>query len=420
MFRHLAPLRLPTPRLSVQITLVMVMMSGLLVVAALIALTAITTFQADLALVQSDENQRSHHSSELAIQALQCRRFEKDLLLNIGDPEAVANYWAKWQQAFAGLNTLIDVLEIGASNAEDTGEARAWRTAAKQYAEGMQAVYDQIQAGTLTSPQVGNLVLTPYKDPIRALTEGALEASVRDQAEFDTAFTDLNHRLAGITRLILGLTLGGGLISILTILFIPRRIVAPLQDLQRAADQLAGQNLGARVPVRGDDELGRLSSSFNAMADTIQRQMADLDQRALIQEQNEQLRKLIDLVQQLETPAIALHQHILLVPLVGYLDERRAGQIVQTTLAAVYAQRAQTVLIDITGVTLVDSQTITYLEQLIAAIRLLGARVVLTGIRSEIAQAITRLGRSFDTIETYHQLQDGVTTVLGAGGYRQN
>lgn len=420
MFRQIAPVRLPTPRLSLQIALVMVLMSAMLIIAAMIALINITTFQEDLALVQSVENRRSHLSSELVAQALQCRRFEKDLLLNIDDPATVADYWGKWQQAFARLDALIDILEVSASSPEEADEARRWHTAARQYAQGMQAAYSQIQSGALTSPQAGNLALAPFKDPIRTLTDGALEASERDQAQFDTAFTDLNRRLASITSLILGLTLGGGLISILTIFFVPRRIVAPIQNLQRAAEQIAGQNLDARVPVHGDDEMGRLSASFNAMADTIQRQMAELDQRALVEQQNAQLRELIDLVQRLETPAITLHQHVLLVPLVGYLDERRAGQIVQTTLEAVYARRAQSVLIDITGVQSVDTQTVAHLQNLMAAIQMLGAQVVLTGIGADVARAITSLGLSFDTIETYHQLQDGVARVLGFNGYRQN
>lgn len=60
MFRQIAPVRLPTPRLSLQIALVMVLMSAMLIIAAMIALINITTFQEDLALVLGADRHRQN------------------------------------------------------------------------------------------------------------------------------------------------------------------------------------------------------------------------------------------------------------------------------------------------------------------------------------------------------------------------
>ena len=58
----------------------------------------------------------------------------------------------------------------------------------------------------------------------------------------------------------------------------------------------------------------------------------------------------------LETPVIAIAEGVLLAPIVGHLDSRRAGQMTKRLLDAVYAQRARAVIIDIAGVPLVDTQ----------------------------------------------------------------
>lgn len=131
-----------------------------------------------------------------------------------------------------------------------------------------------------------------------------------------------------------------------------------------------------------------------------------------LQAANDQLEDLLRLVRELETPVIPLLDHVLVAPLVGHLDTRRAEQVTQAVLDTVYAQKASTVIIDITGIQVMDTQVVQHLDRLAQAVQLLGAQVVMTGIRPEVAQTITMLGLTLNNIRTHSRLQDGVTAVL--------
>ncbi|HEY1011684.1 MAG TPA: STAS domain-containing protein, partial [Herpetosiphonaceae bacterium] len=131
-----------------------------------------------------------------------------------------------------------------------------------------------------------------------------------------------------------------------------------------------------------------------------------------LQAANDQLEDLLRLVRELETPVIPLLEQVLVAPLVGHLDTRRAEQVTQAVLDTVYSQKATTVIIDITGIQVMDTQVVQHLDRLAQAVQLLGAHVVMTGIRPEVAQTITMLGLSFNNIRTHSRLQDGVMAVL--------
>jgi rsbT co-antagonist protein RsbR len=97
-------------------------------------------------------------------------------------------------------------------------------------------------------------------------------------------------------------------------------------------------------------------------------------------------------VRELGSPVIPLLPNVLLIPLIGAIDSSRARQIVEAVLEGVSSHQATTVLLDISGVALVDTQVANSLLQAAQAARLLGAQVVPLGVRPEIAQSIVGLG----------------------------
>lgn len=142
-------------------------------------------------------------------------------------------------------------------------------------------------------------------------------------------------------------------------------------------------------------------------------------QQAAVQAKNEELTNantqmtaLLDLVRDLETPVIPLLDDVLLLPLVGHMDTRRAAQLNETVLETVHAQRAKLLIIDITGLSVVDTAVAQRLVHLAHGVKLLGARVLLTGIRAEIAQTIVAQGMDLSAIQTAGRLQDSIATVL--------
>ncbi|MBC8162993.1 MAG: PAS domain S-box protein [Roseiflexaceae bacterium] len=124
-------------------------------------------------------------------------------------------------------------------------------------------------------------------------------------------------------------------------------------------------------------------------------------QEQLIAAQNAMLREL-------STPLIPLDRGLVAMPLIGAINDVRAQQIIEALLTGVAENHAQIAIIDITGVPVVDTQVASALIRAAQAVKLLGAHVVLSGIRPEVAQTIVGLGIDMRDIVTRGSLQSGL------------
>jgi rsbT co-antagonist protein RsbR len=131
--------------------------------------------------------------------------------------------------------------------------------------------------------------------------------------------------------------------------------------------------------------------------------------------QNEEQRRLIDLVATLETPAIALAEGVLLAPVVGHLDTRRAERLIERLLREVSETRALLVVLDIAGVPTVDTQVAHALLRAVQAVRLLGCDVTITGISASIATTMTELGINMAGVRTARTPQEALQQAVVAG-----
>lgn len=114
------------------------------------------------------------------------------------------------------------------------------------------------------------------------------------------------------------------------------------------------------------------------------------------------------LIAELASPVVRVWDGILAVPIIGVLDGPRAVAIMDTLLDEIVAHQAETVIIDITGMTIVDALVAGYLLNTARACRLLGSVVALVGIRSDVAQALTGLGVDMSRLVTRSNLQAGI------------
>jgi rsbT co-antagonist protein RsbR len=134
---------------------------------------------------------------------------------------------------------------------------------------------------------------------------------------------------------------------------------------------------------------------------------------AQLQAQNETLRRQTTALRELATPIVPIAGDVIALPLVGDIDPERAAQILQGLLDGVATRRARFAIVDITGVHSIDTFGAEALIRAAQAVRLLGATVVLTGIRPAIAQALVTLGVDLSGIHTCSSLQDGIAFVAG-------
>ncbi len=118
----------------------------------------------------------------------------------------------------------------------------------------------------------------------------------------------------------------------------------------------------------------------------------------------------------LSTPVVEIWEGILALPLVGTIDTARAKQITQSLLRTIQETQAHVVILDISGVPLVDTKVANHLIKTIRAARLLGARGIVVGISPEIADTLIALDITFEGIETYFSLRQGLEAVLRQRG----
>jgi rsbT co-antagonist protein RsbR len=125
-----------------------------------------------------------------------------------------------------------------------------------------------------------------------------------------------------------------------------------------------------------------------------------------------------DAIRELSTPVLQLRDGLLILPIIGMIDSQRAKQLTDSLLRAIRANRAKMVVMDITGVAAVDSKVANHLIQTVAAARLMGSTVIITGLSADVAQALVALGVDLGKITTTADLQGGLEEAERLLGYR--
>ncbi len=110
----------------------------------------------------------------------------------------------------------------------------------------------------------------------------------------------------------------------------------------------------------------------------------------------------------LSTPVLQIRDQILVLPLIGTIDSARAAQIVEQLLNSIVDTQASVVILDITGVPVIDTAVANHLIKTIQAARMLGADTIITGISPANAQTLVTLGVDLSMMTTRGSLRSGV------------
>lgn len=125
---------------------------------------------------------------------------------------------------------------------------------------------------------------------------------------------------------------------------------------------------------------------------------------------------LLTVLRAVSTPIIPVYDGVLVVPLVGQMDEHRAQSLMEDLLTAIGQWQAEHVIIDITGVPVVDTAIANHLLQTTKAVTLLGAQTILVGIGAEVAQTLVSLGVDLRHMTIQANLEAGIQTALEVRG----
>jgi rsbT co-antagonist protein RsbR len=225
----------------------------------------------------------------------------------------------------------------------------------------------------------------------------------------------------------------------------------PARELKVAAEEGRFEDEGWRVRKDGSrfwanvvitalrDESGRLRGYAKISRDLTERKKAEEDLRRMrdeldqrVKERTAELAKVNgalklelaarkqaeEAIRALSTPVLPIRERLLLLPLIGVVDSTRAQQLTEQLLGSIRTYRARAVVIDITGVPIVDSKVANHLLQTVEAARLMGASAIVTGISPEIAQTLVRIGLDLSRLRTKTDLMGGLEEAEQLVGYQ--
>jgi rsbT co-antagonist protein RsbR len=139
---------------------------------------------------------------------------------------------------------------------------------------------------------------------------------------------------------------------------------------------------------------------------------------SFVQERERIIRQQADAIRELSTPVLQVRERLLILPIIGVLDDQRADQLTEQLLGGIRRHRAKVVVIDITGVPQLGAEVANHLVQTVDASRLMGAGVIITGLSPEIAQTLVTIGVDLTKMNTVGDLQGGIEEAERLLGFR--
>lgn len=234
---------------------------------------------------------------------------------------------------------------------------------------------------------------------------------------------------------ITGGTLIADLILVLGIGFgLAQTITRPVKELVTATKRLAAGDYSVTVSQTDGSEIGQLATIFNQMTATLRQQHSEMQQQqAAIVSRNQELEQalaeikvatdaqaaLAATVRKLTVPVVPILDQVIVVSLVGEINAERAQTLLDQLLDGVTTYHAAIAILDVTGVPFIDASNVGWLLNVAAAVKLLGTRCLLVGIRPEVAQAMVASGINLAGITTRATLQDAVEDALRAAAIKR-
>ncbi|WP_163997013.1 STAS domain-containing protein [Pyxidicoccus caerfyrddinensis] len=170
------------------------------------------------------------------------------------------------------------------------------------------------------------------------------------------------------------------------------------------------------IPINETDELAALEETLNVFVRelaTTRREHEEAVTRLAtshreMEEKLATIERQREAIRDLSTPIIELWEDILTLPIVGVVDTQRSVEMTERLLHRIVQGKARCVIIDITGVEVVDTMTANHFIKMVNAARLLGAYCVVTGISPLIAQTLVQIGVDLSAVKTLSSLKEGL------------
>jgi anti-anti-sigma factor len=178
------------------------------------------------------------------------------------------------------------------------------------------------------------------------------------------------------------------------------------RDIQQGRQELEQSSFALKqVNSELEQRVAARTHDLQQMVDS-QYQLTNELQQSLAAQQ-----ELNRVIASLSLPIIPIDDHVLVVPIIGTVDQQRLQAIQQSLLQQAQTHRAHTVILDITGVAVIDTTVAVGFAQIAKAAQLIGTRVLIVGIRPEVAQTLAELRIDLGRIRTAATLRDGMNLI---------
>jgi anti-anti-sigma regulatory factor len=260
--------------------------------------------------------------------------------------------------------------------------AAAMRRVWAVYDESHEEIAGALRRELLAHPEFGRLIEATPPDPAQDARSHALLQGAMDGGEWDAYWDSIRVQAAGYANAEISFRSWVELVHILRIDMLTRL-------LQRGSDASEVALEIAALDRWLDDVLGVFGQAFvSASEEVINRQ-----QQA---------------IRELSTPVLQLRPGLLILPIVGSLDERRLEQLRAELLEGVRRRRARAVVLDVTGIPQIDTAVANELITAVSSARMMGADVIVSGLSAEIAQTLVTAGIDLRKVVSAGDLQSGI------------
>jgi methyl-accepting chemotaxis protein len=204
-------------------------------------------------------------------------RFEKDMVLDYAEPQAVARHQQAWRDAVARATTELARLQEGEPD-EDNPIAQAAQQRLDQYVQATSGVVRTIAEGGYDSSRAIVAMLARAKEHFAAVEAAALRIDeiIRREGDATRAEFDGQLRLAASAYIVV-LVLIMALVAPLTLLN-SRSIVGPVENAEAAALAIARGELTRPIALAGQDECSHLAQALTEMQHALQHMVGDIRQ----------------------------------------------------------------------------------------------------------------------------------------------
>jgi methyl-accepting chemotaxis protein len=229
------------------------------------------------------------HSQRARANTLGLRRYEKDLILNMGDTEKERDYLAKWAEERDRLKDRLDVVGKVARNDSDRDLVAAMRRDLAAYETGFLKVADNLKAGLLATPREANAAMEPFKDEIRRLETGAYDFALRHSKEMEGVDDEVAGRVRETLVSMSTVVLVAIALTLVVAALLTRSVTTPILgaavlaeriaqgDLSEGTERMdteARRRLAVAMRTQGTDEAGVMTASLNEMTNALRGMVA--------------------------------------------------------------------------------------------------------------------------------------------------